>query len=97
MGHLQDTTGCQCTNGGHKTISSQHAGSQFSVELLHKQVAGKSVQQWIQSHPLLENLMCLQETSWFNPDLPSLDRGLAQTGLTISDIDAAAQDRKSVV
>lgn len=42
-----------------------------------------------QTHPLLNNLIALEEISWFNPNTTSLAEGLPQVGLTQQDVEDA--------
>jgi D-serine dehydratase len=40
--------------------------------------------------PLIDTLISLKETSWFNPNITGLQKGLARVGLTQSDVDDAS-------
>lgn len=44
----------------------------------------------IKQFPLLEQLIALQETQWFNPNITALTDGLPHVGLTQDDVDQAA-------
>ena len=55
-------------------------------------ILGKSLESWRRSHPLLHDLMALQETSWFNPGVAPASEALADVGLTAADVaDASAR------
>ena len=59
-------------------------------ELIH----GKTAAQWISDLPLLKELMQEQETTWFNDQvLPARD-GIERVGLTVTDVDDAADRLK---
>lgn len=64
-------------------------------------IAGKSLEQWQASHPLVARLMALDETAWFNPAVRPVAEALRDVGLARADVaDASARlarDRKSVV
>jgi len=49
-----------------------------------------NIQKLIAEFPLLEQLIALQEVSWFNPNITSLEEGLPYVGLNYSDIKAAS-------
>lgn len=58
------------------------------MELIH----GKTLGQWYETHPLIEDLAKLREATWFNPALKETDLALPEVGLTVEDIkDAAAR------
>lgn len=48
----------------------------------------------VSDFPLLEKLIALQEVSWFNPDITSLQAGLPYVGLDANDIKAASDRLK---
>ncbi|AFQ49877.1 D-serine ammonia-lyase [Burkholderia cepacia] len=52
-------------------------------------IAGKSVEQWKESHPLLDILVELRETAWFNPEVRPTEEALTDVGLTAADVDDA--------
>ena len=49
-----------------------------------------NIQKLITEFPLLEQLIALQEISWFNPNITSLEEGLPYVGLNNNDIKAAS-------
>ncbi len=49
-----------------------------------------NIQKLITEFPLLEQLIALQEISWFNPNITSLEEGLPYVGLNYNDIKAAS-------
>ena len=49
-----------------------------------------NIQNLITEFPLLEKLIALQEISWFNPNITSLEEGLPYVGLNHNDIKAAS-------
>ena len=49
-----------------------------------------NIQNLITEFPLLEQLIALQEISWFNPNITSLEEGLPYVGLNHNDIKAAS-------
>jgi len=53
-------------------------------------IAGKSVEQWKESHALIEDLVALKETAWFNPAVRPAKEALSDTGLTSADVEDAA-------
>lgn len=55
-------------------------------------IHGKTLAQWYENHPLIEDLVKLREATWFNPAVKSTDLALGDVGLTVDDIkDAAAR------
>ncbi|WP_423200535.1 MULTISPECIES: D-serine ammonia-lyase [unclassified Cupriavidus] len=55
-------------------------------------IAGKSVEQWAASHPLIEPLIALEEAAWFNPAVRPVAEALPDVGLTQADVaDASAR------
>lgn len=54
----------------------------------------KTLAQWIQEFPLIQNMVDLQEIDWFNPEVKSVKDALPEVGLTIQDIEDAAQRLK---
>lgn len=55
------------------------------------QVAGRDIEDWLRSHPLLRDLLALREISWFNPAVQPAARALAGCGLGEADVDEAAR------
>ena len=53
-------------------------------------IAGKTKEQWVEEFPLIQELIDLKETDWFNPAVLPAKEGLAKVGLTVADIDDAA-------
>lgn len=57
-----------------------------------KEIHGKTLEQWYRDYPLIEDLVKLRETTWFNPALKKASGALPEVGLTVNDIkDAAAR------
>lgn len=54
-------------------------------------VHGKTLDAWYQSHPIIEDLVSLQETTWFNPAIAPASQALADVGLTADDVKAASE------
>lgn len=59
-------------------------------ELIH----GKTAAQWISDLPLLKELMQEQETTWFNDQVLPAKDGIERAGLTVRDVDEAADRLK---
>ena len=53
-------------------------------------IHGKTLADWNSSHPLLAQLMALQETNWFNPAIASVREALADVGLQPRDVAQAS-------
>lgn len=53
-------------------------------------IAGKTLDAWLRELPLLQDLMALRQASWFNPALQPAAQALPEVGLTVADIDDAA-------
>ncbi|MGN5519036.1 D-serine ammonia-lyase [Halopseudomonas sp. Lyrl_26] len=49
-------------------------------------VADISTAQWIQDHPLIQELVALREVAWFNPAIAPVTQGLQDVGLTLEDV-----------
>ncbi|KOO04636.1 D-serine ammonia-lyase [Vibrio nereis] len=49
-----------------------------------------NIQQLITDFPLIQKLIDLEEVSWFNPNITSLEEGLPHVGLSKTDIQAAS-------
>ncbi|MCP9761154.1 D-serine ammonia-lyase, partial [Aquitalea sp. S1-19] len=55
-------------------------------------ILGKTIESWCASYPLINELIALQETSWFNPGIAPTAEALADVGLTAADVaDASAR------
>lgn len=55
-------------------------------------ILGKSLGQWCAEYPLLDELIALHETSWFNPGVAPVAQALADVGLSAADVaDASAR------
>lgn len=55
-------------------------------------IAAKSVGQWLESHPLIADLVALKETTWLNPAVRPAAQALPDVGLTREDVaDASAR------
>ncbi len=52
-------------------------------------IAGKTPQQWLQTHPLLRELVALREVTWFNPELAAAAQALRDVGLGRADVEQA--------
>lgn len=59
-------------------------------ELIH----GKTAAQWTSDLPLLKELMQEQETTWFNGQVLPAKDGIERVGLTVTDVDDAADRLK---
>ena len=53
-------------------------------------VADISTAQWIQDHPLIQELVALREVAWFNPAIAPAAQGLQDVGLTLGDVREAS-------
>lgn len=51
---------------------------------------GKTVEQWIEQHPLLKDMTAMREVSWFNPDTKPCAEAMADISLRESDVRDAA-------
>ncbi|MDO5057056.1 MAG: D-serine ammonia-lyase [Lautropia sp.] len=54
-------------------------------------VGGRCVAQWLQTHPLLRELIARHECAWFNPALAPAAEALGDVGLDASDVADASQ------
>ncbi|MDZ3993526.1 D-serine ammonia-lyase [Pseudomonas sp. Teo4] len=55
-------------------------------------ILGKTLENWYASHPLIRDLVALQETTWFNPGVAPAAQALGDVGLTAADVaDASAR------
>lgn len=57
-------------------------------------IHGKTLDEWIQKFPLINDMVQLKETEWFNPNIASTESALSDVGLTIEDIKDAAERLK---
>lgn len=55
-----------------------------------KKIHGKTLAQWVQEFPLVQEMVDLKEIDWFNTKVKSVREALPDVGLTIEDIDEAA-------
>ena len=53
-------------------------------------IHGKTLDAWYASHPLVEDLVALRETCWFNPGIAPTAEALEDVGLTAADVHAAS-------
>ncbi len=53
-------------------------------------IHGKTIEAWCASHPLIRDLIALQETSWFNPAIVPTATALADVGLGADDVAQAS-------
>lgn len=53
-------------------------------------IAGRSLESWLDSHPLLADVMALRETAWFNPGVAPVREGLCDAGLTAAHLEEAS-------
>lgn len=53
-------------------------------------IHGKTLQAWCSSHPLIDDLVALRETRWFNPHIAPAAQALADVGLSAADVSAAS-------
>ncbi|AFT90304.1 D-serine ammonia-lyase [Paraburkholderia phenoliruptrix] len=53
-------------------------------------IAGKSIQEWKRSHPLIGDLVALKETVWFNPAVRSAEEALRDVKLSADDKNEAS-------
>ena len=51
---------------------------------------GKSLEHWRNEHPLIQELIALRETAWFNPAVQAVDIALSDVGLTRQDVEDAS-------
>ena len=55
-----------------------------------EKIHGKTLAQWIQEFPLVQEMVDLKEIDWFNPKVKPVKEALPDVGLTIEDINEAA-------
>lgn len=53
-------------------------------------IAGKSKEQWVESYPIIQQLIDLKETTWFNPNVTATEIALNDVGLSQADVDDAS-------
>lgn len=53
-------------------------------------IHGKTLDAWYASHPVVEALVSLQETTWFNPAIAPASCALGDVGLSLDDVKAAS-------
>jgi D-serine dehydratase len=53
-------------------------------------IHGKTLDAWYASHPLIKDLVALQETTWFNPAIASVATALGDVGLGAEDVAQAS-------
>ncbi|WP_449433659.1 D-serine ammonia-lyase [Pseudomonas putida] len=53
-------------------------------------IHGKTLDAWYASHPLIEDLVALRETHWFNPNIAPTAEALGDVGLSAADVRAAS-------
>lgn len=58
------------------------------------EIHGKTLSQWYKDYPLIENMINLDEISWFNPNVKSTNEALPDVGLTLQDIQDASDRLK---
>ncbi|WEV46655.1 D-serine ammonia-lyase [Bifidobacterium sp. ESL0690] len=58
------------------------------------EVLGKPISQWVDEFPLIDTLMKEEETTWFNDRLQPTEQGMKQVGLSVKDVDDAAERLK---
>ncbi|AKV55727.1 D-serine dehydratase [Bifidobacterium actinocoloniiforme DSM 22766] len=61
---------------------------------MNNEIQGKSMSEWVKDFPVLDDLRHEKETTWFNSRLQSAQEGIAHVGLTIKDVDDAADRLK---
>ena len=61
---------------------------------MNELIYGKTAAQWISDLPLLKELMQEQETTWFNDQVLPAKDGIERVGLTVTDVDDAADRLK---
>lgn len=54
-------------------------------------IHGKTLDAWIQSHPVIADLVALNETTWFNPNIVQATEALNDVGLTAADVRTASE------
>jgi D-serine dehydratase len=53
-------------------------------------IHGRPLDAWLSTHPLIADLIAGRETAWFNPGIAPAATGLADAGLTMSDVEDAS-------
>jgi D-serine dehydratase len=54
-------------------------------------VLGKPIEEWATQYPLLEELMALRESAWFNPAVAPAHEALQDVGLGMADVEDASR------
>lgn len=57
---------------------------------MSNQILGRPLSEWISEFPIIDDLVALRETTWFNPNVRPVAQALPEVGLTTADIDDAA-------
>lgn len=58
---------------------------------MNRCIAGKTVSEWIKTHPLLKQIMTMEEVTWFTPSPASVATALPALDITAEDIRDASQ------
>ena len=53
-------------------------------------VAQSNINAWIESHPIIREMIALEEVAWFNPSVRPVAESLSDVGLTQADVDDAS-------
>lgn len=53
-------------------------------------VLGKTIEEWVAEYPKMRELIDLEPSTWFNPEVKPTAEALPEVGLTVEDIDDAA-------
>ncbi|MFU0507223.1 D-serine ammonia-lyase [Pseudaminobacter sp. NGMCC 1.201702] len=56
-----------------------------------RSVLGKPIEEWVSQYPLLEELMALRESAWFNPAVAPAQEALQDVGLGMADVEDASR------
>ncbi len=60
-----------------------------------KTIHGRTIEDWVARHPLIEELVALRETRWFNPAIAPAATALGEVGLSAADVaEASARLRR---
>ncbi|WP_223530935.1 D-serine ammonia-lyase [Pseudomonas sp. BF-B-26] len=54
-------------------------------------IQGKTLDAWYESHPIIKELVSLQEITWFNPAIASVSTALGDVGLNHNDVKDASE------
>ncbi|MET3575577.1 D-serine ammonia-lyase [Bhargavaea ullalensis] len=56
------------------------------------EVAGKTIDEWTEAHPVIKEIMAAEEVFWENPDYAQMNEAISNNGLSMADIrDAEAR------